>query len=496
MKFPKVEVNSLNTDQEVYMKRHLLVILRTCTRINQLHGNSRYIDVPKQQLVNVCVSSLINSINQVQGHDLELVVLDDHSDADALVDIKNILSHCKFPYKFIPVEDGTGNGHTMGRVYGIVERESKDLWYHVEDDYLHHPDAIHDMIDTVDSFEGKVNQMIAINPHDDVWRYKFELYPSYLLHAPYRHYRTVKHTTYTCLASKAIYEKYRNHFQDVVRMTTAREDWVENKSINLVWQKEDVSLLSPIPGLAFHIMEESGKDPYYDIHGLWNSVPQLWKPKGKLNIAIVSLFNAQHEDLADITWTNKVNYAKKHGYVSEAKTDNFSPEQVHFDKFVHILAVMHKHPNLDWVWWLDNDAMITNFDIRVEDLVDPDFHIIMPTDIAALNTGSFIVRNSAEARAWLEFLLSKKAEYKNDKKWFEQQAVIDFYPKFEELFKLVPQQWLNSYDYKLYNIEGIDLLGQDGQWYPGDFVIHWPGLPNSTRIQLARQCQQFIQDTR
>ena len=48
----------------------------------------------------------------------------------------------------------------------------------------------------------------------------------------------------------------------------------------------------------------------------------------------------------------------------------------------------------------------------------------------------------------------------------------------------------------MYNVEGIDLLGQDGQWYPGDFVIHWPGLPNNTRIQLAQQYQQFIQDTR
>lgn len=479
--------------------RHLLIILRTCTRVNMLNdsGSGRYIKAPKRQLVNHCVSSLIDSINTVQGHQVELVVLDDHSDPESLQDIKNIVSKCKFPSVVQSVENGTGNGFTMGLVYQIVDNRAKDLWYHVEDDYLHYPEAIHDMIDTVDEFESKTGKYIAINPHDDVWRYKYEVYPSYLLHGPYRHYRTVKHTTYTCLASRAIFEKYKNHFYDVALLTDQKVDYVENKSINLVWDKEDVVLVSPIPGLAFHIMDESGKDPYIDIDELWNSVPQLWKSSDKPSMAIVSLFNERHADLAEVTWYgNKVKYAEKHGYLAVPKTDNFSPEQVHFDKFVHILQVMKDNPSVDWVWWVDNDAMITNFDIKVEDLVDNDYHIIMPTDIAALNTGSFLVRNSTQSKEWLEFLLSKKAEYKNDKKWFEQQAVIDFYPKFQELFKIIPQQWLNSYDYKMYNVEGIDLLGQDGQWYPGDFVIHWPGLPNEVRIQLAQQCQQFIQDTR
>lgn len=480
------------------MKRHLLIVLRTCTTVNMVNdtGAGRYIKVPKHQLVLRCVSSLVNSINQVQGHDVELLVLDDHSTAEAVADIKTILSNCKFPATFIPVEDGTGNGHTIGKVYEYVAAQAKDLWYHVEDDYLHYPEAIHDMIDTVDKFEPLTNKMIAINPHDDVWRYTQQVYESYVLHGPYRHYRTVKHTTYTCLASKAIFDKYRNHFEDVATLTKQRADWVENKTINQVWNKPDVLLFSPIPGLAFHIMDESGKDPYIDVDELYNSVPTLWKSNSKPKMAIVSLFNERHKDLADFTWTNKVRYAEKHSYLAVAKTENFSQDQVHFDKFVHILDVMKTHPDVDWVWWLDNDAMITNFDIKIEDLIDTDYHVIMPTDIAALNTGSFIVRNSTEAREWLEFLLSKKREYKDDKKWFEQQAVIDFYPKFQELFKLVPQQWLNSYDYKMYGVDGIDLLGQDGQWYPGDFVIHWPGLQNEVRVKLAQHYQQFVQNTK
>jgi glycosyltransferase involved in cell wall biosynthesis len=232
--------------------------------------------VSKRQLVQRCVSSIVDSINRVTDYDVELVVLDDHSTPEAVADIQQIISHCRFPTEFIPVMDGSGNGWTMKRVYQEVEARCRDLWYHVEDDYLHVPEAINDMIATVDQFEGNTGKLVAINPHDDVWRYTKQIYHSILLHGPYRHYRTVQHTTYTCLASRALYDRYRNIFQSLVDLTIGNQGWVEDRSINQIWQQESVMLFSPIPGLGFHIMGEDGKDPYFDIDALWNSVPQLW----------------------------------------------------------------------------------------------------------------------------------------------------------------------------------------------------------------------------
>jgi hypothetical protein len=257
------------------MSRKLTIILRTCGRVFAQHGN-RYVNKSKPEIINTCVSSLVTSINGVVGHDIELIVLDDHSDVACVADIKKIIAHCKFPNTFIE-SDVTGNGPTMGQVYELVEQRATDLWYHVEDDYLHFPTAIQDMIDSVDQFESNTDRMIAINPHDDIWRYLNELYESYILLGPKRHYRTVRHTTYTCLASKQIYDKYRQHFQDVVTLTKQNAAWVENKSINLVWTKPDVMLFSPIPSLALHLMDESGKDPYIDFDAFWNSIPELWK---------------------------------------------------------------------------------------------------------------------------------------------------------------------------------------------------------------------------
>ena len=340
------------------------------------------------------MSSLVNSINQAHDHDIQLAVLDDHSSPEAVADIQAILTKCKFPTEFIPVEDGTGNAHTMKRVYDLVETYAVDLWYHVEDDYLHRPEAIQDMIDSVIQLEQQTRKMVAINPHDDVWRYIQEVYASYILFGPSRHYRTVKHTTFTCFASRAIYDTYREHFQDVVILTEQKADWIENKSINLVWKKPDVELFSPIPGLAFHIMDLSGKDPYVDIEALWDSVPKLWTPAEKPKFAIVSMYNEAHEELAKYTWPNKERYANLHGYTSFVKTDEWTLTPIHFEKLKLMLDMMTENPDIDWVWWLDNDAIITNPNIELETIADPDYHVIITSDIASINAGSFMVRNS------------------------------------------------------------------------------------------------------
>jgi hypothetical protein len=259
------------------MSRDLLIILRSCTSVHAASNSTRYINVSKHELVKHCISSLVNSINQVKDHSIRLVVLDDHSSPEAIEDIKQIISHCKFPTEFIPVEDGTGNGHTMKRVYQQVDQHCTDLWYHIEDDYLHVPEAIQDMIDSVDQFEGNTGKLIAINPHDDIWRYTKQIYESFILLGPHRHYRTVRHTTYTCLASRQLFDRYRKVFDDLVNLTIDNAGWVEDRSINQIWNQPDVMLFSPIPGLGFHIMDESGKDPYIDIMSIWNSVTKLWE---------------------------------------------------------------------------------------------------------------------------------------------------------------------------------------------------------------------------
>jgi hypothetical protein len=255
------------------MSRKLTIVARTCGRVFAIHG-SRYIQKSKPEIINLCISSLVESINNVYEHDIELYVLDDHSSPECAENIKTILSKCKFPAEFISVEGGTGASYTCYKVYELVENKATDLWYHVEDDYLHYPTAINDMIETVDQFEENTGNMIAINPHDDPHRYIHQIYDSIILFGPYRHYRTIKHSTYTCMASRKIYDKYRDLFQ-------MSAEWIlrkpEEEHINKIWGQVDVMMFNPIPSVALHLSDESSRDPYIDIEKLIEDTPQLWK---------------------------------------------------------------------------------------------------------------------------------------------------------------------------------------------------------------------------
>jgi hypothetical protein len=213
---------------------------------------------------------------------------------------------------------------------------------------------------------------------------------------------------------------------------------------------------------------------------------------------ITSIYNDAHAELAAVTWTSKQQYADKHGYKTFPKTDNFSGGPIHIDKLHHMLAVLNDNPALDWLWWLDNDAMITNHDELLENIADYDYHVIISTDCHSINTGSFMIRNSPETKAWLAFLLelAKTPEYADDKRWFEQQMVIDTYVKYQDIIKIVPQRTFNSYQYAIYQLDSTDLLGESGEWAEGDFVIHWPAIPNTTRLKLAAQIAPLIQDTK
>jgi hypothetical protein len=46
---------------------------------------------------------------------------------------------------------------------------------------------------------------------------------------------------------------------------------------------------------------------------------------------------------------------------------------------------------------------------------------------------------------------------------------------------------MNSYDYALYGNEN-----NEGQWQPGDFVIHFPGLSLEKRIELVRKYSKGV----
>jgi len=212
-----------------------------------------------------------------------------------------------------------------------------------------------------------------------------------------------------------------------------------------------------------------------------------------MNFALVTAHNAAYQPLADITWhQNKELYAKRWGYDAIAKTSDWrynDPKLISFERCELIVELLESG-KYDWVHACGCDTMITNFDIELDNLVDDDSHFIIATDCFNINNDSFLARNTPECIEWLKLTNSKIDQYRNHH-WYDQQSMIDHIDQIAPHMRIVPQKYLNSYDYDQYpgsvpHVYKKDLMGNDGQWTPGDFLIQWPGIALDRRIQLAQ----------
>ena len=204
--------------------------------------------------------------------------------------------------------------------------------------------------------------------------------------------------------------------------------------------------------------------------------------------AVVSLNDEKYQPLADLTWTkNKQIYCDRHGYLGVNKTSGFRGNiPIGFEKIAFLQDLLEERKDLEWVWWTGSDAMITNHTIKIQDKIIPEYDLIIATDCNEINNDSFLIKNSAWSRAYLAHIMEVMPQYKNHY-FYEQQAMIDSYPDNQEKIKIVPQRYLNAYKNDLYPHQSkYDLLGNDGTWQKGDWLIHWPGTSLDLRLQLAR----------
>jgi hypothetical protein len=123
---------------------------------------------------------------------------------------------------------------------------------------------------------------------------------------------------------------------------------------------------------------------------------------------------------------------------------------------------------------------IMNFTRRLEEFLTEQHDFFITADCHGLNAGSFVVRKSEWSRRWLAFLIEKAIVI--DHGWYEQKVMQDYAgtPEWSEKIKILPQNSINSYDYRLYNMSE----GTEGHFKSGDFVFHAPGIAASESCSL------------
>jgi len=218
-------------------------------------------------------------------------------------------------------------------------------------------------------------------------------------------------------------------------------------------------------------------------------------------IVLASMHDEKYQELANETWdNNKVPYAEKHGYAYLAKTEDFYGFDPGFEKIAFLIDILDNYPDTTWIWWTGSDGLVMNFNTRVEDKVAeaPDAHVIMSADFNfAINADSMLVKNTPEARAWLQDCMDNIETY-GKKTYKEQQFMLDTMDKYAGIVKLMPQNFMNSYEYRMYKVmpwlyeKTTDINGDRGQWETGDWFVQWPGTQPRERLELVKEYKPKI----
>jgi len=233
--------------------------------------------------------------------------------------------------------------------------------------------------------------------------------------------------------------------------------------------------------------------------------------------AIASHNDATYQPLADTTWDkNKVPYCQQHGYVYYNRTQDFDTARpgmamTQYEKIYVALDMLEAVPDISWLWWLGTDTMITNFSIKIEHRIDNDYDFMICVDNNGLNACSFLVKNSQAGKNILKAVI---ADQPNGLRHWDQEQwsisnMLGFpgtsdprWPRGEHIqvttayrsqVKLLPQRYMNSFDYSLYHYNSdCDRLGNSGQWQSGDWLVHWPGTDLATRLRMASKYLDLV----
>ncbi|KAH0543464.1 hypothetical protein FGG08_002229 [Glutinoglossum americanum] len=214
--------------------------------------------------------------------------------------------------------------------------------------------------------------------------------------------------------------------------------------------------------------------------------------------------NAEIPDLLENVGHNRQEYCDYHGYICVfTNITKYDLEDKHpvWAKIPGIAQAFHEHPDSEWLWWLDMDAIIMTPSIdlsshilshtaiassikknepiklgsekavsNVTTAANPlpaDIDILVAQDQNGINAGSFMIRRSLFSRFLLD-MWTEPLFMSLDAPGREQDALMNFFlehPIVREHTGLVEMRMFNAYS-----------VGPPGYgWRDGDLAVHFAG---------------------
>jgi hypothetical protein len=181
-------------------------------------------------------------------------------------------------------------------------------------------------------------------------------------------------------------------------------------------------------------------------------------------------------------------WCAKHGYTYIEGGEKFwnREKPIPWSKVGFVLSVLEKLPDGAIIFLSDADVLITNSELRLEDLVvpllPPEKDLLMTIDACGhLNSGNMLMRNGAWLRDWWR-RVGEQADLTYHI-WWENAAMIrllETEPTDLAKTEVTSEHWkFNAY-----------LQGLPGQplWEPGHLLIHFAGVYNLEKmVELQRE---------
>ena len=253
------------------------IFLRTCDRTNvHVDWRTRYCNLPKNEIVLGCTQSLINAIKQSK-YQVKLVVMDDHSSEYTVNELQNKLQTSGVDYEFIQLEE-QGYNYSAHQQWLRCRDSQADLVYSVEDDYLHAPTAIEEMVASYELFSDRLKRTdIVLYPFDEPSEYNPPNRNDFIVHGSHRHWRTGIFTTNVIMTTPKLFKDNWDLFEVLALkyngdyLNPRTEHYEESNTIWKIWQNNQAVSFNPIPSLALHLQFEQQLDPFIDWKKWWDT---------------------------------------------------------------------------------------------------------------------------------------------------------------------------------------------------------------------------------
>ena len=264
------------------------VVLRTCNRTSLQSDRI----VNKSECILRCLNSIINNLKDIPEKTLHIV--DDNSSIDFQDILKELIQPHEFvTIDFLPARNQEGlsakkkSRHSVKVAYDyIYNLPDDDLVYIVEDDYLHFPGAIGEMIDSwtylsnitgleVGIFPQDFNQLYyhPSNPHNETYFRHCLVVPTLT-----KYYRTTWFTQESFMVQSKIFKKYKEHFDSLLIIGDEEHNW-EGNTISNIWTKPEFKMFMPIGSLVVH-MSNKMDIPHFiskeEVINLWKQNETYW----------------------------------------------------------------------------------------------------------------------------------------------------------------------------------------------------------------------------